>query len=193
MRLIHVPSTISGGSLRAVARLGGKKLHIKVPKSLEERVFDSVLKNNLSSATRSRAMEAGSAMAAVQLVATIWTGCLGGYKLITKAKNLGRDSQTLLWKFRIQETRLRMWGVEWGLSDRVPVSATALGRAQAQNHQVLETLLRISELLRDYNKLTSRYGLVLVMDDAAPTNDTVRDMSPEFVGTPLDVHTVIAR
>lgn len=132
-------------------------------------------------------------MAAVQLVATIWTGCLGGYKLITKAKNLGRDSQTLLWKFRIQETRLRMWGVEWGLSDRVPVSATALGRAQAQNHQVLETLLRISELLRDYNKLTSRYGLVLVMDDAAPTNDTVRDMSPEFVGTPLDVHTVIAR
>jgi hypothetical protein len=41
----------------------------------------------------------------------------------------------------------------------------ALARAQADNDQVLETLLRISDLLTDYKELKRRYGLSLVMDD----------------------------
>lgn len=104
-------------------------------------------------------------LAVIQLGATVVSGCLSGYKLFTQAKTLGKDSQALIWKLRIQETRLRMWAKEWGFVDGVPTSPMALARAQADNDQVLETLLRISDLLTDYKELKRRYGLSLVMDD----------------------------
>ena len=110
-------------------------------------------------------MDPQTVLAIAQLGSAVLSGCLQGYKLFTKARNLGKDSQALLWKFRIQETRLRMWGKEWGFIEGVPTSTATLARAQANNDQVLETLLRISDLLKDYKALKRRYGLALVMDD----------------------------
>jgi hypothetical protein len=110
-------------------------------------------------------MDPQTALAVAQFGPAVLSGCLQGYKLFTKANNLGKDSQALLWKFRIQETRLRMWGKEWGFIAGVPTSTETVARAQANNDQVLETLLRISDLLKDYTQLKRRYGLTLVMDD----------------------------
>jgi Prion-inhibition and propagation len=109
-------------------------------------------------------MDPQTSLAVAQLAPVVLTGCLQGYKLFTKAKTLGKDSQALLWKFRIQETRLCMWGKEWGFIAGIPTSTATLARAQANEEQVLETLLRISDLLKDYKELKRRYGLSLVMD-----------------------------
>ncbi|KAF2191976.1 hypothetical protein K469DRAFT_696045 [Zopfia rhizophila CBS 207.26] len=76
---------------------------------------------------------------------------------------LGRSSQKLLWKFRIQEARLRIWAREWGLLDD-PRHGKAEVRDHHDHKMVSETLLRISELFHDYKRLKSRYGLLMVTD-----------------------------
>lgn len=47
---------------------------------------------------------------------SIWPRCplrlSAGLQIIHQRKELGKNSQALLWKFRIQETRLRMSGKE---------------------------------------------------------------------------------
>jgi hypothetical protein len=106
------------------------------------------------------------ALGAIPIGARVLAGCLSGYKLFTEAKDLGKDSQTLLWKFRIQETRLRMWGKEWGLLGFQPGREADM-RGREDDDIVLETLLRISDLLKDYKQLRKRYGLTLVVDDPA--------------------------
>jgi Prion-inhibition and propagation len=104
------------------------------------------------------------ALGTIPLGASVLSGCLSGYKLFTEAKDLGKDSQTLLWKFRIQETRLRMWGKEWGLLG-FQTSRDVGIRGHEDDEIVLGTLLRISDLLNDYKQLRKRYGLTLVVDD----------------------------
>jgi hypothetical protein len=102
-------------------------------------------------------------LAAVPLCIQLLSQCLQGYMLFSEAKELGRNSQKLLWKFRIQEARLRIWAREWGL-----LGDPSHGRAEVRDHHdhriVSETLLRISELFHDYKRLKSRYGLSLVTD-----------------------------
>ena len=44
-------------------------------------------------------------------------------------------------------------------------SPRAAGDGDDDNPLVLETLLRISDILRDYKQLNQRYGLSLVSDD----------------------------
>jgi hypothetical protein len=106
------------------------------------------------------------ALSTIPLGAKVLSGCLSRYKLFTEAKDLGKDSQTLLWKFRIQETRLRMWGKEWGLLG-FQTSQESDIRGRENGEIALETLLRISDLLKDYKQLRDRYGITLVVDDAA--------------------------
>lgn len=108
-------------------------------------------------------------MGTIPLGIRVFTSCVESYKLFTEAKEMGQGSQILLWKFRIQETRFRMWGREWGFlleSGRQPSEA----REPEDQKVVLETLTRISDLLKNYKQLKRRYGLSLVSDtpNAAP-------------------------
>lgn len=111
-------------------------------------------------------MAEGVVLAVVPVAAKVLHGCLETYKLFTEAKELGSNSQPLIWKFRIQQTRLQIWGEEWGLlaSSSHPSARTAQDEDE-ENPLVLETLLRISDILRDYKQLSQRYGLTLVSDD----------------------------
>jgi len=103
-------------------------------------------------------------LAVIPLTMKLLDECLNGYKIFTEAKDLGRNSQKMLWKFRIQETRLRVWAREWGILD----NQCATGAVEVRDHYdykvVSETLLRISELFKDYKQLKNRYGLSLVTD-----------------------------
>ncbi|KAH8684314.1 prion-inhibition and propagation-domain-containing protein [Tricladium varicosporioides] len=104
------------------------------------------------------------ALGTIPLGIHTFMGCVEGYKLFTEAKQLGQGSQTLLWKFRIQETRFQMWGREWGLLSEL--NNQSLELRELEDHKVvLETLTRVSELLKDYKTLKVRYGLSLVSDN----------------------------
>jgi Prion-inhibition and propagation len=103
-------------------------------------------------------------LAAIPLAAGLLFACLDLYHLFTAGKELGTASQSLIWRFRIQETRLKLWGEEWGLladSSHHP----SLQRSREDDHLVLETLLRIAHILKDYEGLKQRYGLCLVSDE----------------------------
>jgi hypothetical protein len=113
-------------------------------------------------------------LATVPLGIRAFTGCIEGYKLFTEAKEIGKGSQVLLWKFRIQETRFRMWGREWGLL--VESGGRPSETREPEDHRtVLETLTRISDLLKDYKQLKTRYGLSLVSDDPGTTGQVSID------------------
>jgi len=105
-------------------------------------------------------------LAAIPLTIKLLSQCLQGYKIFTQAKGLGNYSQKLLWKFRIQEARLRLWAREWGI-----LEGTVLSRAEMRDdhdHNIVsETLTRIVEVFEDYEKLKSRYGLSLVTDNSS--------------------------
>jgi hypothetical protein len=103
-------------------------------------------------------------LAVIPLGIRAFTSCVEGYKLFTEAKQIGQGSQILLWKFRIQETRFRMWGREWGFL--VQSGSQSSEMREPEDHRVVvETLIRISDLLKDYKALKRRYGLSLVSDD----------------------------
>jgi hypothetical protein len=103
-------------------------------------------------------------LASIPLGIRAFTGCLEGYKLFTEPKQMGQGSQILLWKFRIQETRFKMWGREWGLLSQSGNQSLEM-REIGDQRVVLETLIRISDLLKDYKALKRRYGLSLVSDN----------------------------
>jgi HET-S-like prion-inhibition and propagation protein len=102
-------------------------------------------------------------LAAIPLTAKVLLECLNGYKIFTEAKNLGRDSQKLLSKFKIQEARLRIWAREWGLLDQTNGREDDV-RETCDYDIARETLHRISELFTDYNRLQTRYRLALATD-----------------------------
>jgi hypothetical protein len=108
------------------------------------------------------------ALAAAPLSVSILTSCLKGYRLFTEARNLS-GSQSLTWKFKIQHIRLQVWGQEWGLLARLPPSDRC---DTSHDHQIiLESLLRISDILKDYGNLKKRYGLSLVLDEPGSSVD----------------------
>ena len=105
------------------------------------------------------------ALGSIPIAAAAFKGALEGYKTITEANRLGKDSQILAWKFRIQETRLRLWGREWGILAGSEATADNKLRIEEDYTFVHETLGRISNVFQDHGKLQMRYGLRLVTDD----------------------------
>jgi hypothetical protein len=103
-------------------------------------------------------------LAVVPIAATLLKESLDLYDLFTKAKQIGGASQMLLWKFRIQQKRLQIWGDEWGLLASSSHPST-VERNKEDDHLVLETLTRIMSMLKDYKILKNRYGLSLVSDE----------------------------
>jgi len=99
---------------------------------------------------------------AVGVLGQIFTGCMRAYALFTTAANLGRDSERLVCKIRIEEMRLLVWGREWGVMDG-KLEAHLQAETDAGNErlrplatQILEELYRT---ITDFNKLQDKYGL----------------------------------
>ncbi|KAK0616379.1 prion-inhibition and propagation-domain-containing protein [Immersiella caudata] len=87
------------------------------------------------------------------------------YQAFSEASELGKSSQKLFWRFKIQEARLRIWAKEWGLiDDHGNHQAGQLGRDVDDDKIVVETLVRVSDLFRDHEQLRARYGLTLASD-----------------------------
>lgn len=99
---------------------------------------------------------------AVGVLGQIFTGCMRAYAFFTTAANLGRDSERLVCKIRIEEMRLLVWGREWGVVEG-KLEAHLQAETKAGNDrlrplatQILQELYRT---ITDFNKLQDKYGL----------------------------------
>lgn len=99
-------------------------------------------------------------LGAVGTVGQLLDGCLKAYKVFTAASNLGRDSERLLCKIKIEEMRLAIWGREWGVADGTFEQTFAAGAPNAELRSVAELILtQLYETVVDLNRLQARYGL----------------------------------
>lgn len=123
------------------------------------------------------------ALAIVPLCLKLLSECFRGYQIFTQANELGKSSQKLFWKFKIQEARLRIWAKEWGLIEGHHNQPTGQVGRDADDYKIVaETLVRVSELFRDQEQLQARYGLKLVTEtgiwDSAKSPSLVSTLSP---------------
>jgi serine/threonine protein kinase len=99
---------------------------------------------------------------AVGVLGQIFDGCIKAYAFFTTASNLGRDSERLVCKIRIEEMRLAVWGQEWGvLEGRLEAHLQAQSNAGNERMRQLATQI-LSELYKtitDFKKLQEKYGL----------------------------------
>lgn len=100
---------------------------------------------------------------AVGTIAQLLDGCIKGYQMFTTAKGLGRDTEKLACKIRIEETRLKVWGRAWGVAE---------GRFEASFDEdspagtnvglkgVAELILKeLCRTVNDLGRLQERYGI----------------------------------
>jgi hypothetical protein len=103
-----------------------------------------------------------SAIGTVGLLGQIFSGCISAYRIFTTAASLGRDSEKLLCKIRIEEMRLLVWGREWGVEDG-KFEALLERESKAGNERLRGLAIQVlSELLRtitEAERLKGRYGL----------------------------------
>jgi hypothetical protein len=96
---------------------------------------------------------------AVGVLGQIYNGCQVGYKVFSSARNLGRDSDRLVCKVKIEEMRFRVWGREWGIVEgkfEAHLSATAWEGLRELAKDILTQLL---STILDCHKLQAKYGL----------------------------------
>ncbi|TAQ88527.1 hypothetical protein B7494_g3143 [Chlorociboria aeruginascens] len=99
---------------------------------------------------------------AVGVLGQIFDGCIKAYSIFTTASNLGRDSERLVCKIRIEEMRLLVWGREWGVVEgRLEAHLQAESAAGNERMRQLATqiLTQLYQTITDFNKLQDRYGL----------------------------------
>jgi hypothetical protein len=99
-----------------------------------------------------------SVVGAVGVLGQIFSGCIKAYAFFTTAANLGRDSERLVCKIRIEEMRLLVWGREWGV-----VEGKLEAHLQAGNENLralaVQILTELHRTITDFRKLKDRYGL----------------------------------
>jgi hypothetical protein len=99
-----------------------------------------------------------SVVGAVGVLGQIFSGCIKAYAFFTTAANLGRDSERLVCKIRIEEMRLLVWGREWGI-----VEGELEAHLQAGNENLralaVQILTELHRTITDFRKLKDRYGL----------------------------------
>lgn len=99
---------------------------------------------------------------AVGVLGQIFDGCIKAYAIFTAASNLGRDSERLVCKIRIEEMRLIVWGREWGVVEG-NLEAHLRAESKAGNERMGQLARQIlSELystITDFKKLQEKYGL----------------------------------
>ena len=103
---------------------------------------------------------------AVGVIGQVFDGCMKAYRIFTTAANLGRDSERLVCKIRIEEARLAVWGREWGVVEgELEANLAAADWGPPGLYSLAETILtQLYSTIMDFNKLQDRYGL----KEAAP-------------------------
>lgn len=99
---------------------------------------------------------------AVGVVGQLLDGCLKAYKIFTTVSNLGRDSERLVCKIRIEEMRLQVWGRQCGVLDGrfEEALAATVGTPNEGLQALAEMVLReLYQTIMDLSKLQNRYGL----------------------------------
>ncbi|KAK6527713.1 hypothetical protein TWF694_004693 [Orbilia ellipsospora] len=110
-------------------------------------------------------------LAIVPIVTQAIQSCFQCYSFYTDTKRFHFDAHTLLWKFRLQEARLKAWAKKWGiLVDNYAGNETHDIANNPWDEEdlkfVLETFGRIETLLNDYQKINDKYELMLSTEDA---------------------------
>ncbi|KAI9655335.1 MAG: hypothetical protein M1821_005482 [Bathelium mastoideum] len=98
---------------------------------------------------------------AVGVLGQVFDGCIKAYRIFTAAANLGRDSERLVCKIRIEEARLQVWGREWGVVEgRLEANLAAADWGPPGLLSLAETILtQLYSTIMDFHKLQDRYGL----------------------------------
>ena len=99
---------------------------------------------------------------AVGVLAQIFDGVVKAYAFFTTAANLGRDSERLVCKIRIEEMRLLVWGREWGVVEgklEAHLQAESDSGNQRLRQLAITILSELHKTITDFNKLQDRYGL----------------------------------
>src|SRR5690349_3031251 len=103
-----------------------------------------------------------SIVGTVGVLGQIFQGCINAYQIFTAASNLGRDSERLVCKIRIEEMRLLVWGREWGVEEG-RLEKYLGEESKAGNERLRGLAIQVlSELYRtitDLDRLKGRYGL----------------------------------
>ena len=102
-----------------------------------------------------------SLLGTIGLIGEIFDGCIKGYQVFSAAANLGRDSERLVCKIRIEEMRLWVWGREWGIHEGKFEAHLLSGSWGNEGLKALATeiLTQLFQTIMDCNKLKNRYGL----------------------------------
>ncbi|KAH6719202.1 prion-inhibition and propagation-domain-containing protein, partial [Leptodontidium sp. 2 PMI_412] len=99
---------------------------------------------------------------AVGVLGQIFDGCIKAYSFFTSASNLGRDSERLVCKIRIEEMRLLVWGREWGVIEgrleEYLVKESQMGNERLRG-LALDILVELHRSISDFGRLKERYGL----------------------------------
>ncbi|KAI9713897.1 MAG: hypothetical protein M1820_000627 [Bogoriella megaspora] len=98
---------------------------------------------------------------AVGVVGQIFDGCIKAYRIFTTAANLGRDSERLACRVRIEEARLQVWGREWGVIEgRLDVYLKSADWGPPDLSSLAEAILmELYTTIMSFSKLKERYGL----------------------------------
>ncbi|KAI9711927.1 MAG: hypothetical protein M1828_001769 [Chrysothrix sp. TS-e1954] len=99
---------------------------------------------------------------AVGALGQLLDGCLKAYRIFTTATNLGRDSERLVVKIRIEEMRLKIWGREWGAAEgqlERNLSSLDISKEFGLRQLAQMILTELYQAIMDLNRLQDRYGL----------------------------------
>lgn len=108
------------------------------------------------------------AAALVSLSLQLFGGCIKGFVLLSKARNLGKDSSTIICMLHIQEVQLTEWGRRSGLLGDDGVLDRRLNASAVE-----ATLQQLRDLLLDSKALKKKYGLAI---------EEGHDAQPQSVG-----------
>jgi hypothetical protein len=102
-----------------------------------------------------------SVLGTVGILGQIFDGCIKGYRVFSSASHLGKDSERLVCKVKIEEMRLWVWGREWGIVEGKFEAQLAMGiwGNEGLKDLATEILTQLFQTIMDCNKLQGRYGL----------------------------------
>ena len=97
----------------------------------------------------------------VGILGQIFDGCVKAYAYFTTASNMGRDSERMVCKIRIEEMRLTVWGREWGVAEgKLEAHLAAANGENEQLKKLAEMILKqLLDTIGNTRKLKERYGV----------------------------------
>lgn len=101
-------------------------------------------------------------LGSVGVLGQIFNGCISAYRTFTAASNIGRDSEKLVCKIKIEEMRLTVWGREWGVQEGKLEGylEKEKERGNARLREVaIEVLQNLHRTITETERLKGRYGL----------------------------------